>query len=154
MAHRLQSCLRETDIAARLGGDEFAVVLSDLAHPLDASHVARVIATRLASPVLYGKEPMQVGASIGISIYPADGKEPEQLLKNADIALYRAKSEGRNRHCFFVRPIHEAGRRPRIGTELRRSSNQDCVQGYLPVQPTAVSSRLLASNARRLREHG
>jgi diguanylate cyclase (GGDEF)-like protein len=98
-ANRLNSCIRETDTVARLGGDEFAIVAS-LA-PLDASALAARIVEAISQPYDLDGHRIEIGISIGIALAPGDGNDPDELLKNADLALYRAKAQGRNTHRFF-----------------------------------------------------
>jgi diguanylate cyclase (GGDEF)-like protein/PAS domain S-box-containing protein len=93
---RLRRCVRETDTVARLGGDEFVVVLSDLAHPEDAEHVAQKIVEAMTEAILIDDREVYVGASVGLALYPRDGEHGEILLRNADIAMYRVKEHGRN----------------------------------------------------------
>ena len=101
VAGRLQSCVGETDTLARMGGDEFVVLQSAATQPFDATSLATRIVEALSAPFVVQEHQMVVGASIGIALSPHDGTEPEQLLKNADIALSRAKSEGRGTYRFF-----------------------------------------------------
>jgi diguanylate cyclase (GGDEF)-like protein len=101
VAERLLSCVRETDTVARLGGDEFAIVHS----VKDGATEAAVLATRIIELLsttfdLDGSQ-ASIGASVGIALAPADGTSPDQLLRNADLALYRSKSEGRGAYSFF-----------------------------------------------------
>ncbi len=98
VADRLQKSIREGDTVARLGGDEFTLLLSDLTDPEDAARVAEKILHNMEQPLLIDNRPQFVTASIGIALYPADGQDPETLLKNADSALYRAKDLGRNNY--------------------------------------------------------
>lgn len=99
---RLARAVRATDSAARIGGDEFAVVLGELAQPGDAALVARKILRELAAPIdLEGREYF-VTVSIGITLFPADGRDSETLLRNADAAMFKAKQAGRNCHQFFT----------------------------------------------------
>lgn len=106
VANRLRSCVRESDTVARLGGDEFVVLLPELADEQYAAVVARKILTATAKPFkLLGQE-FRVTASIGISTYPQDGHDEETLKKNADIAMYHAKSEGKNNFQFFSRELN------------------------------------------------
>jgi diguanylate cyclase (GGDEF)-like protein len=98
-ANRLNSCIRETDTAARLGGDEFAIVAA-LA-PLDAGALAARIVEAISQPYDLDGHRIGIGISIGIALAPEDGNDPDELLKNADLALYRAKAQGRNTHRFF-----------------------------------------------------
>jgi diguanylate cyclase (GGDEF)-like protein len=100
-ALRLKGCLRESDTVARLGNDEFVVMMEDYSSLLDTVAVALKILAHIATPVLIGHREFTLSASIGISIYPDDGTNVEMLLKNADIAMYRAKDRGRNNHQFY-----------------------------------------------------
>jgi diguanylate cyclase (GGDEF)-like protein len=101
VASRLKTCLRESDIVARLGGDEFVVMLTELTEEKYAATVAQKIITAIAQPfVLMGQE-FRVTASIGISTYPLDGQDEQTLTKNADIAMYQAKEDGKNNFQFY-----------------------------------------------------
>lgn len=99
---RLRQCVRGEDAVARLGGDEFSVVLSQINGPADAAIVARHIIQTLGNPISLGAKDVVVTTSIGITLAPADGNEPADLLKNADMAMYRAKETGRNNFQFFT----------------------------------------------------
>jgi two-component system chemotaxis family response regulator WspR len=102
IAQRLLGCVRETDTVARLGGDEFAVVLGMLDNPQHAAEVAKKIIDACAAPIaLPEKQECTVGVSIGISIFPGDGKDIDQLQAYADHAMYQSKRAGKNRYCFF-----------------------------------------------------
>jgi diguanylate cyclase (GGDEF)-like protein len=98
---RLHRAVRQTDTVARLGGDEFAVVQTSINHPEDATMLAERLLHDLGMPYEIAGHQVVVGVSIGIAIAPDDGSDPDLLLKSADIALYQAKSDGRNRYCFF-----------------------------------------------------
>ncbi|MDO9713387.1 bifunctional diguanylate cyclase/phosphodiesterase [Paracraurococcus lichenis] len=98
---RLQAELRETDTLARLGGDEFAVIQASLDQPRDATTLARRLVEVISAPFLLDGHQMVIGTSVGISLCPTDGFDPDALLKGADMALYRAKAEGRGRWRFF-----------------------------------------------------
>lgn len=91
---RLKSGLRGQDTAARVGGDEFLVLLPELEHPDVAERVAEKILGRIAAPIDLGERHITVTASIGISLFPADGLDAETLVRNADVAMYRAKEKG------------------------------------------------------------
>jgi diguanylate cyclase (GGDEF)-like protein len=101
VADRLRSCVRETDTVARLGGDEFAVIQTAIRAPEDAARLARRIRETLATPFELDGHHVITDASIGISIAPDDASDPDHLLKNADMALYGAKSDGRGTFRFF-----------------------------------------------------
>lgn len=101
VALRLKGCLRESDTVARLGGDEFVVLLSELSEDKYAANVAQKILVATAKPfVLLGNE-FTVTASVGIATYPQDGTDEQTLTKNADIAMYHAKEQGKNNYQFF-----------------------------------------------------
>ncbi|MDL0429890.1 diguanylate cyclase [Marinobacter sp. TBZ242] len=99
--HRVQDCLREDDTLARLGGDEFIVLLPEIEHVKDVHHVASRLLEIAVHPYLVGGQQVTVGASIGVSLYPHDGTSAGELMESADIAMYRAKRDGRNLYCFF-----------------------------------------------------
>ena len=134
VAARLQVCCRETDTitrlvgdcgepeVSRLGGDEFTVVLPDLTDPQDADRVARRILDCFGEPFKLGTNEVYVSTSIGIAVYPEDGHTLEDLVKNADVAMYHAKENGRNT-CRLYSPTmnSEAMGRMRLDQQLRRA---------------------------------
>jgi diguanylate cyclase (GGDEF)-like protein len=101
IAKRLTSCTKEGDSVARLAGDEFAVLLPNLRDAGVAGQIAERMLASLQEPVAINGREHHIGASIGITIFPADGRTIEDLLKNSDIAMYRAKESGRGRVVFF-----------------------------------------------------
>jgi diguanylate cyclase (GGDEF)-like protein len=101
VADRLRGCTREPDTIARLGGDEFAIIMTQLRQPSDAAVLARRIRASISKPYQVDGHQIVSDISIGISIAPIDGSEPDQLLKNADMALYGAKADGRGAYRFF-----------------------------------------------------
>lgn len=101
LTKRLSQSTRAGDTIARFGGDEFAILLDDIASEKDVSQLAKKLLDTLAPPfVLEGKE-MIISASIGVSIFPSDGEDEDELLRNADVAMYRAKDLGRNNYQFY-----------------------------------------------------
>ncbi|MGC1778681.1 MAG: EAL domain-containing protein [Xanthobacteraceae bacterium] len=100
-AERLRGTLRESDIIARVGGDEFSILQIDEHQPGAVTALARRIVDVMGAPIMIGDDQVQVGVSVGISLAPVDGTEADQLLKNADLAMYRAKAEGRGTYRFF-----------------------------------------------------
>jgi diguanylate cyclase (GGDEF)-like protein/PAS domain S-box-containing protein len=102
VARRLNDCVREIDTVARLGGDEFAILqVGGHGQPGEATALASRIVEVVGKPYDLKGHQVVVGTSVGVSIAPADGADPDQLLKNADMALYRAKSDGRGTYRFF-----------------------------------------------------
>jgi diguanylate cyclase (GGDEF)-like protein len=101
VAERMRTCTRRDEPPARLGGDEFGILLTGLARPDGAATVAEKLVSALKEPVSLSGHDVQVGASVGITIFPSDGGDPDHLLRNADLALYRAKAQGRGAYAFF-----------------------------------------------------
>jgi len=101
VAGRLRQCIRDADMVARLGGDEFAIVQAGASQPTDATSLASRLIEVIGAPYEIGGRQVAIELSIGIALAPNDGRNPEQLLKNADLALYRAKSDGRGLYRFF-----------------------------------------------------
>ncbi|ODT72672.1 MAG: hypothetical protein ABS75_02355 [Pelagibacterium sp. SCN 63-23] len=125
-AVRLWGATRETDLLARLGGDEFALLL----RPIDSIDAAARVADRLVSamraPMNIGGQQIEIGASIGIAVGPGDGTSTDQLVKNADLALYKAKSEGRSTYHFFETGMDaELQQRRSIEAGLRLALQRD-----------------------------
>jgi len=101
VAERLMKCVRADDIVARMGGDEFTVILNNVNHQINTERITQSILDKLTEPFNLGGEVVYISASIGISVYPANGTEVDALLKNADQAMYFAKQSGRNRYHYF-----------------------------------------------------
>ena len=101
VAKRLQAGLGEGELVARLGGDEFAIIQRDIEGPEASEHLAQRVIQDISAPYLIAGHHIVVGASVGVTIAPTDGVDVDQLLKNADMALYRAKSQGRGMFSFF-----------------------------------------------------
>ena len=136
VAQRLTQCVRSGDTVGRLSGDEFALVLSSLARADDAALVAQKVVSSLAQAFVLDGQDVFVTASLGIAVYPADGAEPDTLLKNADTAMYRAKERGRNGYQFYLPQMNErAVERMRMETELRGAL--DRAEFVLHYQPKA-----------------
>lgn len=131
LGQRLRGVLRDQDTLARLGGDEFAIVLPHLASAEDAQSTARRLIEAVAPPFLIDGHSFAVGLSLGIAIAPDDHNTPEQLLRYADMALYEAKRNGRNRYELFRAELDEAARRRRVmETDLRTALHLGQLQLY------------------------
>jgi diguanylate cyclase (GGDEF)-like protein len=133
VTERLQSIVRGVDMVARLGGDEFAIVQSNI-RPSEASEFAARVIEALLEPFDVVGHQVIIGTSIGIALAPADGSEPDQLLRNADMALYRAKAEGRGTYHFFQPEMDaQMQARRRLELDLRKALLAD--QFELHYQP-------------------
>ena len=119
-AQRVRNAVRAADAVARIGGDEFTVVIGEIVNPDEVRPVARNLIKALSQPFEVDGETIYVGASIGIAMYPEDGREASELLKNADTAMYRAKEAGRNRAEFFRAQMNvDVQRRSALDRDLR-----------------------------------
>jgi len=101
VAERLRAAVRKTDAVARLGGDEFAVLLTDVEHPDVAGALAGKLVDRIGQPYMLSGRRIEVGVSIGISVFPRNGTTADALLSHADAAMYAAKARGRRQYRFF-----------------------------------------------------
>ena len=101
VAERLRALARDADIVARMGGDEFAILQAGVAQPADAGSLARRVIESISRPYEIDGQQVIIGTSVGIAIGPGDGQNPEALMRNADLALYRAKEDGRGAFRFF-----------------------------------------------------
>ena len=145
---RLRESLRKDDIAARLGGDEFTVIMQSLEHGEDASLLAEKIIKALSAPMLIDGNKLQISCSIGISLYPDDANLEKDLLKYADIAMYRAKDEGRSNFQFYNSEMIELVlERIRLESNLRNAlKNEDFVVHYQP-QVDGRNSKIIGMEA-------
>ncbi|HLC08610.1 MAG TPA: EAL domain-containing protein, partial [Methyloceanibacter sp.] len=134
VAARLKENVREVDLVGRLGGDEFAIVAEDLDAPEDAMRLARRVCTALAAAYRVNGHEVTTSASVGIALGPVDNGSADILLKNADLALYRAKQDGRNTFRFFE-PAMDAAlqKRRKLENDLRNALRKN--QLYLDYQP-------------------
>jgi diguanylate cyclase (GGDEF)-like protein/PAS domain S-box-containing protein len=122
VGQRLLSSVRPGDTVGRISGDEFAVVLADLARPDDAALVAQKVLDALAQPFDLAGNEAYVTASIGIAAFPEDGDDAETLIKNADMAMYRAKESARNSYCFFTAEMNQRTvAKVQLSADLRRA---------------------------------
>ena len=106
VATRLLACVRVSDTVSRQGGDEFLVLLPDIERPQDAAHFAKKILTALALPHRIDAQDLHVTMSIGIGVYPDDGRDLDTVIKSSDTAMYNAKENGRNNYQFFTQDMN------------------------------------------------
>ena len=139
VSKRLQACLRDSDIIARLGGDEFVIGVPMVADNRDIETIAQKVLSTLGEPFRIEGHEMQVSASIGISVYPADGENSEVLLQFADAAMYEAKKKRRGIYCFFTPKLTEATQRRR---KLENDLYRACARGEFVVhyQPLVLTN--------------
>ena len=148
VAGRLKSILPPTDFAARLGGDEFVIMQAAGEQPAAAAALAERILSALSRPFTSSGQRLHVGATIGVAVYPRDGQEGGKLLANADLALYRAKDQGRNRICFFTADMDEAIRERRIlAQELKEAIETDQIEVYYQAQAAVSTSEIVGFEA-------
>jgi len=143
-AARLSQCVRSGDTVGRFGGDEFGAIVSDLSKPGDAGVVAQKVLDAIAHPFRLDEHETFVSASVGITLFPADGDEPEALVTNADTAMYRAKEQGRNTYQYFTREMNErALARVQMEAALRRAiERKELLLHYQP--KVELGSRLIS----------
>ena len=134
VARRITSAVRKSDIVARIGGDEFVVVLESAHLPGDAGMVAQKILERMREAVPVDGNDLHTTPSIGIAIYPDDGLNSEDLMKNADVAMYHAKSAGRNNYQFYAEHMNQAAA-VRIQMEARLRAAMAANEFSLHFQP-------------------
>ncbi|HUN90580.1 MAG TPA: EAL domain-containing protein [Burkholderiaceae bacterium] len=134
VAERVRQTVREDDLVARCGGDEYAIVVAGLASGRDSGNAARDLIRALSRPFEIAGQSVYVGASVGISIFPDDGAQAEDLLKKADAAMYRAKEEGRSRFAYYEDSMNiETRRRVQLDRELRQAlERNEFVLHYQP----------------------
>ena len=131
VGERLCKSVRDSDTVSRLGGDEFTVILTDITDQAYVGTIANQIIESLQKAVLIDDKEAYVGASIGISLFPADGADSVQLIKNADTAMYRAKDAGRGNFKFFSQDMEEINlRRSQIENHLRHAVENKELQLY------------------------
>jgi diguanylate cyclase (GGDEF)-like protein/PAS domain S-box-containing protein len=126
VSHRLKSLMGEGQMCGRLGGDEFAIVVNDASDGRALRNLALTVIERLSEPYTVDNHTLYVGASVGSAMGPRDGKSVEELMRNADLALYRAKDDGGGEHCHFEPALHAvAEERRRLEDALRHALDRD-----------------------------
>jgi diguanylate cyclase (GGDEF)-like protein/PAS domain S-box-containing protein len=130
-AARISACVRASDTVARLGGDEFTIILPCLAGSTHVEDIAQKILDSLSAAFNTGSQVFYLSASIGITIYKMDADRAEELIRNADQAMYAAKSAGRNQFCFFTRSMQEKSHhRLRLIADLRNARRDNQLRVY------------------------
>ena len=148
VAKRLEANVRETDTVARFGGDEFAILATDIKEPADAGVLAAGLLEAFSKPFSVGENRMRSGASVGIAVYGLDATDAEMLLAHADLALHRAKAEGRGTYRFFTESMDTDVRtRVSLGHDLREAIGSP--QIFLAYQPQvdAATGRIIGVEA-------
>ena len=148
VSERLLTCVRDTDTVARIGGDEYNILVTQITHPDDAAAVAAKILAALNRPFFIDDFELRIGISIGISIFPHDGKDAETLLKNADIALYHAKDRGKNNYQFYDPVMNTRTlERVRLENRLRQTLERSELVVFYQPQVEMASGRLVGAEA-------
>jgi diguanylate cyclase (GGDEF)-like protein len=154
VATRLKGCTRESDTVARLGGDEFVVLLPELEDERYAAVVAQKILTAAARPFSLMGQEFRVTASIGISTYPQDGLDEQTLTKNADIAMYQAKAEGKNNFQFYSEKLNANSlERLTLESSLRHALERNEFRLYYQAKRDIASGRITGMEALLRWEH-
>jgi diguanylate cyclase (GGDEF)-like protein len=147
-SRRLKNCLRPGDLAARFGGDEFTVLLEHVDSITDATHVAERIAEVLSTPFDLGGHEMYTTTSVGIVLSNKGGDRAEDLLRDADVAMYRAKSKGRARYEIFDSEMSaQAFERLRIEIDLRHALKRDQLRLFYQPLVELSSGRIVGAEA-------
>jgi diguanylate cyclase (GGDEF)-like protein/PAS domain S-box-containing protein len=148
VAQRLQTHMREADVLARLGGDEFAILQTNVAGSDDAAEFARRITEVVQSFVGFDAGRVTTTASVGIAVHPADGADAEDLLKNADLAMYKAKAEGGNAFCFYAADMQARARHAaNLDAELRTAVAENQFVLFYQPQVDLASGRVVGAEA-------
>jgi diguanylate cyclase (GGDEF)-like protein len=144
----IRGIVRDSDVVGRHGGDEFVVLLRDMAEPSDAGVVARKLIKALSKPFDIEGHSVYAGASIGISMYPDDGRDGTDLLKKADTAMYQAKEAGRGRFAYFKQDMNVAmNQRVTLHRELRQALEREEFTLFYQPQVDLRSGRICGAEA-------
>ncbi|MGZ3240194.1 MAG: putative bifunctional diguanylate cyclase/phosphodiesterase [Burkholderiaceae bacterium] len=145
---RIRSCVRNTDTAARIGGDEFTVIMAEVNKVIRVEILARKILDELAKPFLIQKNNVHISGSIGITLFPQDAATPEDMIRNADLAMYEAKKAGRNRFSFYTVGMREsAWARLKVIDALRNALPQHQFTVYYQPIVDLLDERIVKAEA-------
>jgi len=148
VAERLVKQLRVVDTICRIGGDEFVVVLPEIKRSSDAAHVAAKILETVAQPFLVEERELYITPSVGISVFPDDGRDAGSLIRNADAAMYHAKETGRANYQFFTEQMNQAAsRRLALESDLRQAVLKGEMRVYYQPVVDAAGGRVAAHEA-------
>lgn len=148
VTQRIGACVRESDTLARIGGDEFTLIMSELDNTHYTDRTARKILGALSRPFVYSKATLSISASIGIALYPADGKDAAELFRNADQAMYSAKTGGGNQYSYFTRSMQESAlMRLHTGRDLRNALNPEQLKVHFQPVIAIASGRIVKAEA-------
>jgi len=148
VAERLKLCLRRSDTIARLGGDEFIALLTEISGEAEASFVAEKMLAVLGDGFEVGGHTVHIAASIGISLFPNDGANKVELMRNADLAMYRAKDSGRNRFAFYEEAMNrKAVERQQLESDLRGAIEQQQFMLYYQPKVALAEDRVVGLEA-------
>jgi diguanylate cyclase (GGDEF)-like protein/PAS domain S-box-containing protein len=148
VAARLRETIRDEDTLARLGGDEFAILQTNVMNNDEAADLARRILAVVSEEIDFENSPIRTTGSIGIALHPADGLDAEDLLKNADLAMYRAKGQAGNRFCFYAADMHARARQQaQLDVELRKALEEQQFMLYYQPQIDLRSGRVIGAEA-------
>jgi len=148
VAKRLQNSVREGDTVARLSGDEFLIILSGLKSHFDAETVAEKVLEELGKPIRLQSQELIVTASLGITIFPSDDSNPDNLMRNADTAMYQAKNSGKNVFCFFSDKLNaQAQQRLKMEQCLRKALQKDELSLHYQPIINSANQQIVAAEA-------
>jgi diguanylate cyclase (GGDEF)-like protein/PAS domain S-box-containing protein len=148
VAQRLLRCVRTSDTLARQGGDEFTILLPDLVIAGDATLIAKKILELFANPFIVAGQEFRATASIGISVFPRDGETSELLLKNADIAMYKVKSSGKNNYAYFTHEMNSSYQeRISLENELHQAIQNNEFELHYQPQVNVTTNRIVGVEA-------
>lgn len=148
VANSIQNSVRDIDFVARIGGDEFVVVLPKYENNMQIVEVADRIIKNVSSPISINDKSFSVGASIGIVTYPKDGEDKTELIKHADIAMYKAKESGKNQFYFFTRKLNETlHEKINIQQKIKKALKKDYFELYYQPKIDIQSQKVIGCEA-------
>lgn len=148
VAQRLKTCLRDSDTITRIGGDEYSILLSKADSEDDVTMITKKVALACNQPFVIDHHSIHTSVSIGISLYPSDGKDPEALIKNADLAMYAAKKQGKNNFQFYNPAMNtRALERMKLKNSMRRGIKSGELVLYYQPQVTLNSGKIRYAEA-------